>query len=290
MSEKAPMENGGKEIDEANSAALPANRYRQLGWVLRRHFFGIVVCSAYVFLFSLPLIAWAIFCTAASFLEQANLFNTLLIYGGVALLLPLTGLGLAGSSHYFKKLTWNQGADVNSNFLDGIRENGGNGALDAFLAGLAYLSVHLLVSLINASGETLNPYLAAVFIGISYAFLFISLTVLCVHGSIMMTYEGGFLPNLLVALKIGLVNLYKGIFLYALAFLPFILFEFVNSFFFNIALIAISAVFYFGFSSLLSVLYCNSLFDIAFNRRLYPEAYRRGLLGQGDVEFDPKSH
>ena len=286
--ETGKSEEGGK-IEEAQVSSLPENRYQQLGWVLRRHFFSLVIVSAYTFLFSLPLVAWILFCTSAAFLsEYPNLYSTLLIYGGVALLLPIMALGFAGSAYFLKKLTWNQGADVRADFLSGVRKNGRSYALIGFLIGLLYLLLHLLISFIDASGEAINPYVASLSIGVGYGFFLLLCSIFCVQGSLLMTYEGGFVSHFLVALKIGLVNLYKGIWVYLLAFVPFIVFEFASGLTVALIVCALCAVFYFGFAALLSVLYCNSLFDLAFNRRLYKEAYRRGLLGQGDVNYDPK--
>lgn len=286
--ETGKSEEEGK-VEEAQVSSLPENRYQQLGWVLRRHFFSLVIVSAYTFLFSLPLVAWILFCTSATFLsEYPNLYSTLLIYGGVALLLPIMALGFAGSAYFLKKLTWNQGADVRADFLSGIRKNGRSFALIGFLIGLLYLLLHLLIAFIDASGDALNPYVASLCIGLGYGFFLLLSSIFCVQGSLLMTYEGGFVSHFLVALKIGLVNLYKGIWVYLLAFVPFIVFEFASGLTVALIVCALCAVFYFGFAALLSVLYCNSLFDLAFNRRLYKEAYRRGLLGQGDVNYDPK--
>lgn len=286
--ETGKSDESGK-AEEAQVSSLPENRYQQLGWVLRRHFFSLVIISAYTFLFSLPLVAWILFCTSATFLsEYPNLYSTLLIYGGVALLLPIMALGFAGSAYFLKKLTWNQGADVRADFLSGVRKNGRSYALIGFLIGLLYLLLHLLISFIDASGDALNPYVASLCIGLGYGFFLLLCSIFCVQGSLLMTYEGGFASHFLVALKIGLVNLYKGIWVYLLAFAPFLVFEFASGLTVALIVCAICAVFYFGFACLLSVLYCNSLFDLAFNRRLYKEAYRRGLLGQGDVDYDPK--
>lgn len=286
--ETGKSEEEGK-VEEAQISSLPATRYQQLGWVLRRHFFSLVIVSAYTFLFSLPLVAWILFCTSATFLsEYPNLYSTLLIYGGVALLLPIMALGFAGSAYFLKKLTWNQGADVRADFLSGIRKNGRSFALIGFLIGLLYLLLHLLIAFIDASGDALNPYVASLCIGLGYGFFLLLSSIFCVQGSLLMTYEGGFVSHFLVALKIGLVNLYKGIWVYLLAFVPFVVFEFASALTVALIVCALCAVFYFGFAVLLSVLYCNSLFDLAFNRRLYKEAYRRGLLGQGDVNYDPK--
>ena len=276
-----------KKTDE--NVALPFDRFHQLGWIIRRHFFDLIVCSAYTFLFALPLILWVFFISNAPFLQTNSLFNVVLSYGVMALLAPILALGLAGSTCYFKRLSWNEGADVKGDFLKGIKENGKRFALLGFLAGIIYFLLHLYIAFLSES-SALNAYVSMILIGVGYAFLLLAICVFTLAGMVNTTYNGKFGANLWAALKLSFANLYKGIWIYLAAYLPFILFEFIGNLYFLLGVLFVGLIFYFGFGCCICTLYADSLFDRAFNRRLYPEAYRRGLMGQGDVTFDPKKH
>ena len=246
---------------------LPYNRYKQLAWVFRRHFFELAGCSLLMGLFALPAEAWVVVSSSGTFFDQKY--------------------GAAGGTYFFHQLSWNNGASLLDDFFAGIRKNGKRFAMMGFFFGLVYLLIHLLIYFSNLD-EAVNAYLKAASIGISYAVLFLLFCVYGVLGPLETTYEGGALRNFAIALRISLANLYKGVWIFLLCALPFALFEFIGNVYLAFGVFIVCAAFYFGFACLLCVLYSNHLFDIAFNRRQYASAYRKGLVGEGDVSFPPK--
>ena len=266
---------------------LPYNRYKQLAWVFRRHFFELAGCSLLMGLFALPSAAWVVLSSSGAFFDQKYLANVLLVYGILSVLLSIFGLGAAGGTYFFHQLSWNNGASLLDDFFAGIRKNGKRFALMGFFFGIVYLLIHLLIYFSNLD-EALNAYLKAASIGISYAVLFLLFCVFAVLGPLETTYEGTALKNFTIALRISLANLYKWVWIFLLCALPFALFEFIGNVYLAFGVFIVCAAFYFGFACLLCVLYSNHLFDIAFNRKQYASAYRKGLVGEGDVSFPPQ--
>lgn len=263
---------------------FPANRWKQFLWVMRRHFFEVAMCSLLMGLFALPAAGWVFFVSATAFFDLSYLWNVFLVYLVLALLLGITGLGSAGATFFFHRLTWNEGAYLYDDFFEGIRKNGKHFAAIGFMMGVLYFFIRLLAFFADVDASV-DPGLKAVFLGLAYAFFILVFSVFSVMGPLDTTYEGGFLKNLGISGKIALVNLYKGLWFDLLTLLPFFLFEFIPNIYIQMIVFLVAASFYLGFGNLVSTLYANSLFDRAFNRRLYPKVYRKGLTGQGDVNY-----
>lgn len=264
------------------SGAMPATRIEQWKGILREHFFEVAVASIYTFLFFLPCLFWIIWVAFSGLFVEDSIYNYLVIYGGICLGITLAGLGFAGGFYFFRKLLWNEGANVHLDFFKGIRKNGKDFAKIFFLLGLAYFALHVSSSFLN---QMEKGWLPAALLGVEYVFFFLLLmiSVFCMveatiyQGSLAMFFKNG--------CKFLVGNILPNLGLFFILFLPFLLFEFVPNMTVRFVAILCYFPFYSGLFELSYFAYCLSLFDPYIHRTKYPEIYRKGLTNEDENHY-----
>lgn len=255
---------------------LYENRYKQFLDVLKTHLFELVIVSTYTFILSLPLLLFLAFVSLTTFFSERHIMNVLLINGIITILLPISGLGFAGTSYFIKKILFNEGASVNSDFYLGIKKNGKEFAITFFLIGLSYLL--LQTSLFNISYLEYEPIVLIFLCGLSYVLFFLILFSLIFTCTQIVLYKDRFSKLFTNGLRFTFGTLYKTLFIFLLGLLPFIIYEFIPFLIVKIIAIIIGGLFYIGFASLLFQVYSNHIFDEYINKKQFPEIYKKGLI------------
>lgn len=261
-----------------NPAPLPINRKELLKVILKEHFFDVIISSLYIFSFSFPMLFWLIYISTTNIvtISKENYFmNSIIIYAPLILGIMLMGLGITGSLYFYKRLAFQEGSNIHQDFFKGIRKNIKQALLSFFILGLFYFLLGLAKNTL-IFGSSLNDYVVGALIGIMYVFYFLLLVITSFTLTQSILYnatEGQLITN---AIRFMIGKPLRNLAIFAFMFLPFILYEFLP---FNIAhwiIIAICALWYFGFNSLVFTLYSHYLFDLSINKK-YPEIYRKGL-------------
>lgn len=269
-----------------NNTPLYKDRYEQFKDIIKTHLSEVILCSIYVFLFTIPTLFWVFFTTLTGFFSENHILNVLVINGGITLTLPLMGLGFSGAFYVFKRLVFNDGTNINSDFFIGIKKNGKYFLKIFFIIGLLYLLLHL--SLFNIAHMNFGINTLTILSALSYVLFFILLLVMmftCTQTILYQDTLNKFIKNGLL-FTFGSLNKNLGIFLIVL--FPFLIYEFVPIN--NIKWIAIllSGFFYFGFGTLLFTIYSNHLFDKTINIKQFPEIYRKGLAKDENISNNIK--
>lgn len=264
-----------------NNTPLYKDRYEQFKDILKTHLSEIMLCSIYIFLFTLPTLFWVFFTALTDFFTETHILNVLVINLGITFTLPLVGLGFAGSFYVFKRLVFNDGTNINSDFFIGIRKNGKSFAKIFFIIGLLYLLLH--ISLFTIAHMNYDINILTILSALSYILFFLLLFVMiftCTQTIIYQDTLTTFMKNGLL-FTFGSLNKNLGIFIIIL--FPFIIYEFVPINNIKWMAILISGFFYFGFGSLLFSIYSNYLFDKTINIKQFPEIYRKGLIKNENI-------
>ncbi len=262
-------------IENFNEGNLPLTRRGQILDVLRYHLFEIITCSIYTFLFALPSIVWIVFVGFSSLFSENQLLNVILIYGVLIFLLMIMSLGFAGGLYFFKRLLFNEGANVTKDFALGIKKNGKSFAKIFALCGIFYFILHTSLSLISVM--ELNSNFKIILSGLSYALFFLVLIVILYMQTQTILYQVTFKQLLNNAMRFTFGYLHKNILIFILVMIPFLLFEFIP---YNFAIwisIFISMVFYFGFAQVVFMAFSLHVFDMTINKNQFKEIYRKGL-------------
>ena len=260
----------------SSDTPLAKTRPELLKMCLKSRFLDFPLLSLFTFIFLIPLLVWIIFSNYV-LVEQITpenyFFMGLLIYLPYIPLGMIFGLGVSGALNFAKRLSFQEGANVINDFFHGIAKNIGMNLLTFFLIFFFYallkLSSLLLVHL-------LDNIAATILIGVMYAGFFIILMIFFFILTQTILYKGSFWQLFVngVRFLVGMFGWNLLIFLIVL--LPFLVYEFVPFTIAQYIAIAISLLFYFGFSIFVFTLYSHSLFDLTINQD-YPEIYRKGL-------------
>ena len=270
-----------KEIKFGNGA-LPISRLDQFKIILKEHFFDVLICSIYTFIFFIPTLLWVIFTTYFELFQVQSIFNTLVIYGVLIITIIIQGLGYAGGFYYFKRLAHNEGSNIHIDFFKGIQKNGKSFALIFMLIGIGYFLLHLVSeSLLVLDALPIKP---VIFIGIEYAILLIILIVSIFVMTQTIFYSGTFSQFFKNGFKFMIGTIFKTLGIAIMFLLPFILLEFIGNFYVTLIVLISCLVFYFGFSELVVLLYTLEIYDKAINKKQFPEIYRKGI--QNDETMD----
>ncbi len=254
---------------------LPRTRFEQIIDVLHYHLFEIIIASIYTFLFSLPAFLWIIFTSSTSIFQGEYLLNVILIYGVLAILIGVMGLGYAGGLYFFKRLLFNEGVNINKDYIIGIKKNGKNLFIIFLLLGLSYLLLHTSISMINNLNLEIN--LKIIMIGISYALFFIIMIIILFMATQTILYQASFKQLLLNGILFCFGYLYKNIFILLISCLPFIFFEFSLIDILKWLSVLISMGFYFGFSQVVLTSFSFHVFDLTINKKQFKDYLRKGL-------------
>ena len=205
-----------------NNLPLYPNRFEQFKDMLKTHLFEIILSSIYTFLFSLPTIFWIFFTALTSFFSESHILNVLIIILGITFTLPLSSLGFAGTFYVFRRLLFNEGTSINSDFFLGIKKNGKEFAKLFFIIGLIYSFLH--ISIFNISNMQVDANTMVILTGISYVVFFLFLFIICFACSQVVLYKDSLSKFIKNGILFTFGSLYKSIGIFIIIFLPFIIY------------------------------------------------------------------
>ena len=263
-------------MKQSKDTPLARTRPELLKMCLKSRFFDFPLLSLFTFIFLIPLLAWIIFSNYV-LVEQINednfLFMSLLIYLPYIPLGMIFGLGVSGALNYSKRLSFQEGANVINDFFHGIAKNIGMNLLVFFLIFFFYALLKISSLLLIRSMDNIP---ATILIGVMYAGFFILLMIFFFVLTQTILYKGNFWQLFINGIRFMVGMFGWNLLIFLVILLPFLVDEVVPFSIAQYIAIAISLLFYFGFSIFLFTLYSHSLFDLTINQD-YPEIYRKGL-------------
>ena len=269
-------------MKESKDTPLARTRPELLKMCLKTRFFDFPLLSLFTFIFLIPLLAWIIFSNYV-LVEQVNetnfLFMSLLIYLPYIPFGMIFGLGVAGALNYSKRLAFQEGANVISDFFHGTVKNLGMNMLVFFLIFFFYSLLKIGSVLVVNSLESIP---ATIIIGVLYAGFFVILAILFFVLTQTVLYKGSFFQFFVNGIRFLLGMFGWNILIFLLVLLPFLTYEFIPFSIAQYISIAVALLFYFGFSIFVFTLYSHALFDLTINDE-YPEIYRKGLAKEKET-------
>lgn len=259
---------------------LPTNRFELLGDVLRYRMFEIILLSIYMFLFLVPSLLWLIFSGYLfSNVENHTIYEVILTNGVNIIFIMIFGLGCGGAFYFLKKVSFQEGESINSDFFMGIKKNWKMFLFIYFLIGLTYAFLEIGVAYINYE-PNMDNILKGVLEGILYAGFILFMMIFFFMQTQTILYSATISQLFLNAIKFTFGSFLKNLGIFFILLLPLFLFEFIPSLngvdYFQYVSIVLEGIFYFGFSYLVFSLYSNHVFDLTINKK-YPENIRKGL-------------
>ena len=252
------------------------NRWEVLGDRLKTRFFDFVWLSFLTFLFVVPLVVWIIYCNyvlVPQITTENYLMMSLIIYLPYIPLGMVFGLGITGALYYCKRLAWQEGANVTSDLFYGIGKNIKHSLLVFFLLFLFYslLKIGSLLATYSIPGVG-----SSILIGVLYVAFFIFFLILSFVLTQTIIYKGTFGQFFLNAIKFTVGMFGWNLLILVVVLFPFLCYEFIPFSIAQYIALAVSLLFYLGFSLFVFTLYSHAIFDITLNEE-YPEIYRKGL-------------
>lgn len=263
------------KFNYSSNSSLPHNRFEQIKDVLHYHLFEVMAASIYTFLFTLPAIVWIIFSGLLSLFEGNYFLNVVAIYAILIPLIGIMGLGYAGGLYFFKRLLFNEGANINRDFIVGVRKNGKCLFKIFLLLGLIYFFLHTGASLID--NLNVQVEIKMVLLGLSYTLFFLLLITLLFMATQTILYQASFIQLFCNGLRFCFGYLHKNILILILVILPFLTFEFSLLSEIKWISILISMGFYFGFGQAVFTSFSYHVFDLTINKKQFQEYIRKGL-------------
>ena len=275
--------------DEDVKQSLPRNRKEVFFDLLKNRKMNLFAFSCYTFIFFIPL---AVDLFYFNFLESAaitadksdQLFS--LVFYSMLIMLPcmLIGfIGLAGAFYTAKKMVWQEGISLASDFFQGIKENWKHAILNGVIFGLAlfglvvggtylmiYAQVHAVVKGIGLGALILFFLLFGMVIVLNFT--------QCVY------YENGYGVTLRNSFSfLGLLN-WRILLIYLLSTGTVVVLGL-----FNLITLTIGLILFAVFNSVAIILYTlvsHSGFDKYINKEHYPHMVGKGLYkdSQDDKE------
>lgn len=257
------------------SKPLPTTRKEQLKESLRYRFFDYCFVSIYIFIFLAPALIWYVYAYYTFFTDEINIYSYLITYGVLTPLIIIFGLGISGGLYFFKKMYYGEGSIVHKDFFIGIRKNLKEFIFIYLFLGIIYFLIHVGAGFIEYS--SLNGYVKIICLGGMYAvFIIIFAICLIIQGQCLF-YNVTFIQSISNAIKFFIGDFLRIIGITLITLVPFFLFDLVPLMMFQIGVVIVCLVFYFGFTCSISVLYFMYLFDKTINIKQYKEIYKKGL-------------
>ncbi len=260
----------------AEAAPLPTTRKEQLKDTLRWRFGDYILVSVYMFIFLIPLLFWLLF-SYYTFLTDVDesLLVYILVYGVSVPLIVVFGLGIGGGTYFFKKLYYGEGTEVSKDFFAGVRKNAKGSALSFLAFGLVYFVMNVLGALIDYS--TFPLYVKVILIALLYVLFIFVFAITIYMYSQSLFYNATFTQLMTNSVRFLIGDFLRSFGVVLMLLAPFFFFSFLPYLVAQGIVVLICAVFYFGFSTGVYMLYCMYLFDRVINKKNYPEIYHKGL-------------
>ena len=259
-----------------NSIKECNTRFEVLGDRLKTRFFDFVWLSFLTFIFIIPLIGWIITCNYVFVPQITNenfLLMSLLIYLPYIPLGMVFGLGITGALYYSKRLAWQEGANVTTDLFYGLRKNIKHSLLVFFILFLIYSLLKIGSMIVTYTLPTIG---ASIIVGVLYVAFFIFFLILSFVLTQTVIYNGTFGQFFMNSIKFTFGMFGWNLLIMIVVLFPFLCYEFIPFSIAQYIALAVSLLFYLGFSIFVFTLYSHSLFDMTINDE-YPEIYRKGL-------------
>lgn len=258
---------------------LPRNRIELLKDTLKYRLFELIVLSIYGFIFCLPSIIWLIF---ANYYFQGNNNIYVVIFINLINIIFIMIFGLAKGGIYYvcKKISFQEGENINQDFFLGIKKNYPMFLKIYFMIGLVYffLQVALAISL-NING--LESSTRGIIQGFIYTGFIIFIMIFDFMQTQTILYKGNFFCLFKNGLKFTFGMIKTNIPIFILMLFTFFIFELTPTidgiYYFQYGVILFNGVFYFSFSSLIFSLYSNYVYDLTINKKQFKEYIKKGL-------------
>lgn len=255
---------------------LPRTRMALLKDILHYRFFDVVYASLYMLLFFLPAVMWLVFVNYSPLSIFDNIYNPLIVYGVLAILIALGGPGVGGAFYFFKKLVYSEGSNIHRDFFTGLKENYRFYFLAFLVIGASYGILHF-GSVVFYLDQNISQTVSTILIGVMYGGLLLIINATLFASAEQVIYINTYSRALLNGFKFVIGDFFRSFGLLLLTLIPFFIYEFVSSFIMEWVSIGVYGLFYFGFSVLLFTLYTHSVFDKTINKKYYADLIRKGL-------------
>ena len=266
--------------DEDVKQSLPRNRKEVFFDLLKNRKMNLFAFSSYTIIFFIPLAVdlflFNFFESAAIAADKSDQLFSLVFYS-MLIMLPcmLIGfIGLAGAFYTAKKMVWQEGISLASDFFQGIKENWRQAILNGFIFGL-FLFGMVVGSLYLVIYMQSQPILLGVGIGALILFFLMFGMVIALNFTQMVYYDNGFLPTTKNSFcLLGVLN-WKVFVLFLLS-----TGGVIALCCFNLITLAIGMLLFAILNSVVIVLYTlisHRGFDQFINKEHYPEMVNKGL-------------
>ena len=275
--------------DQDVKQTLPTTRKEVFFDLLRNRKMMLFALSCYVFMFFIPLavdLLYFNFVESMAIAAEKNEYLFSLIFYSMLIMLPcmmIGFIGLAGGFYVAKKLVWQDGISLASDFFKGIKENWKHALINGFIFGLVLFGL-----VVGGSFLVIYADVHAVVRGIGIGALIVLFLVFGMVSALNFAqgvyYENSFGVTLKNSFSfLGLLN-WKVFLIYLLS--TGVVFTFSL---FNFLTLTIGLLLFAVLNSVVIVLYTlvsHAAFDKYINQEHYPEMVNKGLykVNQDDKE------
>ena len=275
--------------DQDVKQTLPTTRKEVFFDLLKNRKMMLFALSCYVFMFFIPLaidLLYFNFVESMAIAAEKNEYLFSLIFYSMLIMLPcmmIGFIGLAGGFYVAKKLVWQDGISLASDFFKGIKENWKHALINGFIFGLVLFGL-----VVGGSFLVIYADVHAVVRGIGIGALIVLFLVFGMVSALNFAqgvyYENSFGVTLKNSFSfLGLLN-WKVFLIYLLS--TGVVFTFSL---FNFLTLTIGLLLFAVLNSVVIVLYTlvsHAAFDKYINQEHYPEMVNKGLykVNQDDKE------
>ena len=267
--------------------SLPRNRKEVFFDLLKNRKMNLFAFSCYTFIFFIPL---AVDLFYFNFLESAaiasghndQLFS--LLFYSMLIMLPcmvIGFIGLAGAFYTAKRMVWQEGISLASDFFRGIKENWKDALINGVIFGLVLFGLVVGGSYLLIYAPV-TPVVRGIGLGALILFFLVFGMVIALHFTQCVYYENSYGVTLknsfsflgLLNWKVFLVFLFSTGVVVALSL-------------FNLITLAIGLILFAFTNSVVIILYTlisHAAFDKYINKEHYPEMVNKGLYKHNDKE------
>ncbi len=278
----------GNDKMDFDQSKLPKNRIKQFIDILTNRFIIIIKISLLIFLFSIPALGVFIIGTnyatyipkelegASRDVLAARVFTiNLVMYLILIPLIMIMFLGIQGASKVGKKLVWNEGIFVFSDFMSGIKENYKNALLCGFLTGamlficMSNFYFYLMIDF--------NKYLEIIFMVIIIFSMFIVLSACMIMINHSNYLKINIKSNLKNGLLFGTILLPINLGLCLITIVPIFIYLIFTNLYLQVGWLILLALFLLGIISIIWSLYSIYLLDKFILKNHQPDMANVGL-------------
>ena len=273
--------------DQDVKQTLPTTRKEVFFDLLKYRKMMLFALSCYVFMFFIPLavdLLYFNFVESMAIDAEKNEYLFSLIFYSMLIMLPcmmIGFIGLAGGFYVAKKLVWQEGISLASDFFKGLKENWKHALINGFIFGLVLFGLVIGGSFLMIYADV-HPVVRGIGIGALIVLFLVFGMVSALNFTQGVYYENSFGVTLKNSFSfLGLLN-WKVFLIYLLSTGT----VFVLSLF-NFLTLAIGLLLFAVFNGVVIVLYTlvsHAAFDKYINQEHYPEMVNKGLYKHNDKE------